>query len=94
MLKITYRIDLDACLQIIVFSAPLLQPTSPPEPTVDLSTLMIPLLVIRNPPPPYNHTETNPNLPAKRPLTYSPSLLFTYQPYLLMVVVGCGSWPG
>lgn len=48
VLKITHRIDPDACLQIIVLSALL---TNPPKPTVDVSTLMVVLLVMYNPSP-------------------------------------------
>lgn len=48
VLKITHRIDPDACLQIIVLSALL---TNPPKPTVDVSTLLVVLLVMCNPSP-------------------------------------------
>lgn len=88
VLKITHRIDPDACLQIIVLSALL---TNPPKPTVDVSTLLVVLLVMCNPSPKYTLDFSSAIF-----LTNSPTLVAYYliPPYWLIVVVGEGIPPG
>lgn len=88
VLKITHRIDPDACLQIIVLSALL---TNPPKPTVDVSNLLVVLLVMCNPSPKYTL-----DFSSTISLTNSPTLVAYYLilPFWLMVVVGEGIPPG